>query len=614
MKTHITCILLVCLNSFISYNQVINGYAEVTSAAADVLTIGTVNETFDSFEDGEYVVLMQMQDNTLGNVSNTAAFGNMGSINNTGHYEIRQIRSHTETAGNPTTITLYTVPNYTYNTCANCRVQVITFPQLGNPDYTTTGNMSALDWNGTLGGVLAFYTPGTLTLNHNLSADLNGFRGAGPNAGGSAGCSGGGNYRVTTQQNFADKGESIHRNTNANYAAGMGKILNGGGGGNSHNGGGGGGGNFTSGGDAGPGWPTCSPSAGGLGGLSLQAQITVNRIFMGGGGGAGEGNNNLSTDGGDGGGIILIKAAEIETDACAGVSITANGENISFAGNDGGGGGGAGGTIVFEVYSWNITGGCPLLISANGGDGGDVNNGATHGGGGGGGQGAVFFSTVAPSSNVTVETDNGQGGCDNSGCTSQAGSGGGADGDGVQESVTGPLPINLISFAGYFDVDRVQLEWITSSETDNDYFIVERSGNGTEWTKLKQINGAGNSSSPILYETYDPAPLPGKNYYRLSQVDFDGTKEINGTILVSLKEVHLTLFPNPANDYVNIPHHETGTIQCEVYNSMGQQVPVKYKNENGIIRLEITHLPEGIYTVQISSAYFIETLKFVKKN
>jgi len=592
--------LLLCFPSLM-FGQVINGYAEVTGVAGSVLTLGAVDEAAHTFEDGDWVIVMQMQANTIGTTGNNAGFGSLGSIQSAGLYEVSQIASHTETAGSPTTVTLANTPDNTYQTCGRCTVQIITFREYGSPNYTTTANSSAKTWDGATGGVLAMYVPGTLTLGHNIDADQDGFRGAGPNAGGSAGCSGGANYRVPTQDDFADKGEGIYNNANPNREAGMGRILNGGGGGNSHNGGGGGGGNYTAGGDAGPGWPTCSPSAGGFGGLSLQSEISVSRIFMGGGGGAGEGNNNLSTDGGMGGGIVLIKANEIETVACAGVSITASGESISFAGNDGGGGGGAGGSIVFEVGTWNINGACPLTVEANGGGGGDVNSGATHGGGGGGGQGVVFYSVTEPTTNVTTNTNNGPGGCDNIPCTSSAGGGGGSDGDGVQDPFTGPLPISLVDFYGELTTDVIDIYWTTASESFNDYFTIEKSINGENWDILETVDGAGNSTQTQHYATVDKKPYLGVNYYRLKQTDYNGTYSYSEAIRIDLDGAQPFVFPNPASEMLTIYKSDISKYQLNMFNTLGQEIQIASEIVDDNYTIDVSGLAKGIYVLVLSN-------------
>lgn len=604
---YLTRIFILCiyLIQFPLFAQVVNGYAEVTNITGATITLGTVNETGDSFEDGEWIIIMQMQDNTIGDVTNSASFGDLGSINSAGVYEIRQINSHTETGGSPSTITLNNNPNFTYNTCTNCTVQLITFPQFGNPNYTTTSDMSALAWDGEIGGVLAFFVDGTLTLDHNLDADEDGFRGADPNAGGSAGCQGNSNFRVSNQANTADKGESIYKNTTPGYVAGIAKILNGGGGGGSHNGGGGGGGNYTAGGRGGPGWPTCDPSAGGYGGISLAANINLGSIYMGGGGGAGEGNNNLATDGGAGGGIIIVRANEIETNSCAGLTISANGENIAFAGNDGGGGGGAAGSILLEVNSWNIDGSCPLTIEANGGNGGSVNSGATHGGGGGGGQGVIIYSIVTPTTNVTNTTLNGSGGCNNnsSPCNSLAEEGQGVDNEGILEIITVPLPIELLEFEAYRVNNHVDLEWRTASEVDNDYFIIEKSNNALNWYPIKKINGAGpgTTSSINNYYSKDEQPHLGTNYYRLKQVDLNQNYSYSNIQSVYFDSEVIVVYPNPAKDKITLFKNGTSSYDSRVYNSLGQQIDLPFIIQDGKKILDSSDLPSGLIFIEITT-------------
>ena len=99
---------------------------------------------------------MQMQDDVIGSTADDASFGDLGSIQSAGRYEIVTILSHTEAAGLPTSITISGSFTYSYNTGANSSVQIISFPTFGSPDYTTVSNISAKVWNGNTGGVVAF--------------------------------------------------------------------------------------------------------------------------------------------------------------------------------------------------------------------------------------------------------------------------------------------------------------------------------------------------------------------------------------------------------------------------------------------------------------------------
>src|SRR5690606_10485805 len=133
---HLALLVLIFYSTF-SLSQVVNAYAKVTGITGAVLTLSNVDEAAHTFENGEWVVIMQMQGNVIGTTTNDAAFGSLGTIQSTGLYEIRQISTHTEAAGLPTTITLMSNPINTYNFSANTSVQIISFRAYGNPNYTT---------------------------------------------------------------------------------------------------------------------------------------------------------------------------------------------------------------------------------------------------------------------------------------------------------------------------------------------------------------------------------------------------------------------------------------------------------------------------------------------
>lgn len=88
-----------------------------------------------------------------------------------------------------------------------------------------------------------------------------------------------------------------------------------------------------------------------------------------------------------------------------------------------------------------------------------------------------------------------------------------------------PLPITLISFHVTHQDGLVVIEWSTSSETNNNYFSIERSADGDHWKVIGRLAGAGNSNSQLSYTYIDQNPQKGESYYRLKQTDFDGQFE-----------------------------------------------------------------------------------------
>lgn len=586
----------------------VNGYARIASYSGSTLTVAESNETWATFDEGDFIVLMQMQDNVIGSTANDATFGSLSSIQQAGLYEIVRVSTLTRSAGALATLVLTEPPSITFNTNANARLQAITYERLGSGgDFTTTANITAMNWNGNIGGVVAVWVPGKLRLAHSITADGAGFRGAAADSDNAAfgSCDGTTFVAANTSGQFGLKGEGIYRLTNTAWTKSKGRLLNGGGGGNSHNAGGGGGGNFTAGGLAGAGWNVTPPChGGGFGGLALSGHISANRVFMGGGGGGGESNNSVSTAGGNGGGVVLVKADSIITlGACGGVRISADGVNAGQAGNDGAGGGGAGGSLVINAGGIRASSGCAITFRANGGNGGRVNS-STHGGGGGGGQGVVIFNGPQPTGNVTVTTANGAGGCNNNSvpCNSFADNGTGTNGSGVLVNGTGPLPVELVSFQAIPVGDAVDILWITASEQNSSHFVVERSPDGQYWSAVDHMTAAGFSYRPVNYVMKDLLPLPGTSYYRLLQVDLDGSQTLSEQVPVHFKSATdgLVAWPNPAQDMVTVRHDPTWERPSfRLHDSMGRHVHVAVQVGSGHLSFPVTGLPNGTYTVEI---------------
>ena len=115
------------------------------------------------------------------------------------------------------------------------------------------------------------------------------------------------------------------------------------------------------------------------------------------------------------------------------------------------------------------------------------------------------------------------------------------------------LPVELVEFNAHrMDFETVQLFWATASEPNNDYFEIQRSEDGDYWTTIGTVQGAGKSNRRIEYIEHDFSALPGESFYRLRQVDFDGTEDFSNAVYVRTlptnddkTEVIFQTFPNP---------------------------------------------------------------------
>ncbi|GEM_PF-6569279 len=118
------------------------------------------------------------------------------------------------------------------------------------------------------------------------------------------------------------------------------------------------------------------------------------------------------------------------------------------------------------------------------------------------------------------------------------------------------LPIVLIGFDAYARGTEVVIEWSTAVEIDCDYYEIQRSSNGRDFQTIMTVSGAGNSDHRIDYLELDRNPLQGKSFYRLKQVDFDGTFWISNASVVEfqgeLSELEVLIYPNPAERGSNV--------------------------------------------------------------
>ncbi|MDF2436135.1 MAG: hypothetical protein K0Q95_511 [Bacteroidota bacterium] len=113
-----------------------------------------------------------------------------------------------------------------------------------------------------------------------------------------------------------------------------------------------------------------------------------------------------------------------------------------------------------------------------------------------------------------------------------------------------PLPIDLISFTAAICEKGICLNWITASETNNDYFEIEKTVDGFTYENIGTVKGAGNSSSIRNYLFTDHYPYDGTSYYRLKQTDYNGRNTYSSLEYIdfnSTGEFSFVVYPNPNN-------------------------------------------------------------------
>ena len=162
------------------------------------------------------------------------------------------------------------------------------------------------------------------------------------------------------------------------------------------------------------------------------------------------------------------------------------------------------------------------------------------------------------------------------------------------------LAVTLASFdAKQLKDNKAQLDWATATESGADYFEVEHSNDGKSWSAIGRVEAAGNSATMQQYSFVDDAPYSGITYYRLAQVDRDGSATISKTLTIHIDKAFVTtirVYPNPTASYLVV---EGATQAVSIFNTAGQQLLVRIV-PNGELKttVDLSALPRGAYFVK----------------
>jgi hypothetical protein len=180
------------------------------------------------------------------------------------------------------------------------------------------------------------------------------------------------------------------------------------------------------------------------------------------------------------------------------------------------------------------------------------------------------------------------------------------------------LPIELLSFSATPINDKqIKISWATATEKDNAFFTIMKSLDGQNWFPIGIIEGAGNSDIILFYEFIDENPVFGRQFYRLTQTDFDGSSETFKVVGVTLsnlgEDFGVKVYPNPTQGKVNIlsenQNLENATIS--IFNPQGSLVFTLQNQSGRIAEIDLSGLTKGMYLIKIYNNYQVETKKVI---
>ncbi len=177
-----------------------------------------------------------------------------------------------------------------------------------------------------------------------------------------------------------------------------------------------------------------------------------------------------------------------------------------------------------------------------------------------------------------------------------------------------PLPVTLTSFGAVAQGTGVAVSWATASEQHNAGFEVQRSADGVSFATLATVTGMGTTQSEHTYRHFDAAPLRTTSYYRLKQLDLDGTFAYSPVVAVqaaasasiAASTAALSIYPNPTADRATVtwetPIESAG--RWYLTNSIGQVVHAEQLSSEAAttLTLDLQAYPAGSYVLTVESA------------
>jgi hypothetical protein len=182
------------------------------------------------------------------------------------------------------------------------------------------------------------------------------------------------------------------------------------------------------------------------------------------------------------------------------------------------------------------------------------------------------------------------------------------------------VPVELVSFTGSVNGNTVLLNWSTATETNNRGFDIERSSDQNNFVNIGYVKGNGTTTQKSDYSFNDNTIDFGKYYYRLKQIDFNGSFTYSPVVNVDFSNLSYKLsqnYPNPFNPTTSISYSipEKSFVKLEIFNTLGQKVKTLVNGEkesgNYSINFRAENIPSGMYLYKLSTGKFSETKKIL---
>ena len=184
---------------------------------------------------------------------------------------------------------------------------------------------------------------------------------------------------------------------------------------------------------------------------------------------------------------------------------------------------------------------------------------------------------------------------------------------------TNPLPINLLSLTATCNSRNVLIKWVTASETNNNYFTIEKSYDGNVFIPISTVDGAGTTTQTTLYSLTDENAFDKGNilYYRLKQTDYDGKSSTSEVVAVQCSQNVIDYFrvgTSASEIIVYFSGNEGTNYNISLFDNLGRIVSNNVLNltaPNIEFPINISSFPQGTYNLVVSSDSYIKSKQII---
>ncbi len=175
-------------------------------------------------------------------------------------------------------------------------------------------------------------------------------------------------------------------------------------------------------------------------------------------------------------------------------------------------------------------------------------------------------------------------------------------------------PVTWLNVSGESEKATNNIHWQTASEVNNDFYSIEYSTNGREFKEIGQVKGAGNTSDLSSYSFEDFQNLGSESFYRIKQVDFDGTFSYSEVISIKrrLSSDDVVIYPNPSFDEIYLIAN-LKDANVRIFNAIGKEQPLELSKISDLnAKIDLSSFEKGVYFLEIDAQGSKTIKSFIK--